>query len=78
MGYYNISFQDPYNASTPLVLAGGFYVLNATVPAFDAVIDPVLNHIETTYTVEITHTTHYAPNMYEWWQVQFPPGAEPR
>ena len=75
MGYYSISFQDPCNASASLALAGGLHILNATIPAFDAVLNPVLNHIETTYTVEVTHTTYCARNMYEWWQVQFPPGA---
>lgn len=74
MGYYNISYQNPYNASTPLVLAGGLYILNSTTTAFDDVFTPILDHISATYAVIITHATHFAPSMYEWWSVQYPPG----
>lgn len=75
MGYYNISYLNPYNASTPLVLAGGFYILNATIESFDAVFTPLLTNLSAKYQLEVTHTTTFAPSMYEWWQVQYPPGA---
>ena len=74
MGYYNISSIVPTDRSTPLQLAGGFWILNTSIPAFDAIFNPVLNHITASYPVDVAHSTQFAPNFYEWWKVTYPPG----
>ena len=75
MGYYNISATTPTDQSTPLILGGAFWILNSSIPAFEAIFDPFLNHINNSFAVETTHSTHYAPNLYNWWKVYYPAGA---
>ena len=75
MGYYNISNLIPGNATTPLQLEAGVWLLNATSPDINAVLDPVLNRISTTFEVNLTHWTRSVSNYYEWWKVQYLPGA---
>ncbi|KAL8709577.1 MAG: hypothetical protein Q9220_005669 [cf. Caloplaca sp. 1 TL-2023] len=75
MGYYNISSLSPFEPSTPLNLAAGVWILNTTVPVFDALMDPVLDHIKATYPVNVTRSSRYVPNFYDWWKVYSPAGA---
>ena len=75
MGYYNISNLIPGNATTPLQPEAGVWLLNATSPDINAVLDPVLNRISTTFEVSLTHWTRSVSNYYEWWKVQYLPGA---
>ena len=75
MGYYNISATSPFNQSTPLILGGAFWILNSSIAALDAILVPFLDEINTTFAVEVTHSTEFAPNVYDWWKVYYPPGA---
>ncbi|KAL9592325.1 MAG: hypothetical protein Q9179_006826, partial [Wetmoreana sp. 5 TL-2023] len=75
MGYYNISSVSPFDPTTPLNLAAGVWILNTTTSAFNAIMDPVLDHIRDTYPVNVTRSTDYAPNFYDWWKIYSPPGA---
>lgn len=75
MGYYNISSVSPFEPTTPLNLAGGVWILNTSVSSFNAIMDPVLDHIQATYPVNITRSSRYFPNFYDWWKVYSPPGA---
>ena len=74
MGYYNISNLIPGNASTPLQLAGGIWILNSSIAAFDAVFTPVLNHTSASYPVKAAHTTQFWSSYYDWWKVYSSPG----
>ncbi len=75
MGYYNISTTIPTDQSTPLVLGGAFWILNSSVPTFEAIFAPSLDHINTSFAVDVTHSTQYVPNLYNWWKVYYPAGA---
>ena len=75
MGYYNISATIPTDPSTPLVLAGGFWILNASVTDFDGIFNPILAHMSNVYPVVVSHNTTFVPSLYEWWKVQYPAGA---
>lgn len=72
MGYYNISAISPFNQSTPLQLAGAFWILNASVASLDKVLNPVLNNISSSYSVTVTHTSNFASNLYDWWKIYYP------
>lgn len=74
MGYYNISATSPYNQSSPLILGGGFWILNTSVAALDGILNPVLNHTSASFPVDVVHATQFVPNLYEWRKVQYPPG----
>lgn len=65
MGYYNISSIVPTNPATPLQLAGGFWILNATTTDFDAVFTPVLSNITAMFQVSVAYSTQLVPNLYE-------------
>lgn len=77
MGYYNISSISPFEPSTPLILGAGVWIINTSTStsALDALVDPVLDHIQTTYPVNITRSSRYVPDFYDWWKVVYPPGA---
>ncbi|KAL8895045.1 MAG: hypothetical protein Q9207_008319, partial [Kuettlingeria erythrocarpa] len=75
MGYYNISSVSPLEPSTPLILGAGVWILNASKADFDAILDPVLDHIQATYPVNVTRSSRYEPSFYDWWKVYSPPGA---
>lgn len=75
MGYYNISSVSPFEPATPLVLSAGVWILNATKADFDAILDPVLDHIQANYPTNVTRSSRYTPNFYDWWKVYSPPGA---
>ncbi|KAL8812484.1 MAG: hypothetical protein Q9223_007279 [Gallowayella weberi] len=75
MGYYNISSLSPFDPTTPLNLAAGVWILNASTSAFNAIMDPVLDHLEATYPVKVTRSSRYFSNFYDWWKVYSLPGA---
>ncbi|KAL8800514.1 MAG: hypothetical protein Q9200_007220, partial [Gallowayella weberi] len=75
MGYYNISSLSPLDPTTPLNLAAGVWILNASTSAFNAIMDPVLDHLEATYPVKVTRSSRYFSNFYDWWKVYSLPGA---
>ncbi|KAI4203692.1 MAG: hypothetical protein LQ350_001693 [Teloschistes chrysophthalmus] len=75
MGYYNISSISPFEPSTSLILGAGVWILNTSVPSFNAIVDPVLNHIQATYPVTVTRSARYEPSFYDWWKVYSPAGA---
>lgn len=75
MGYYNISSISPFEPSTPLILGAGVWVLNASKPDFDALLGPVLDHIKSTYPVNVTRSSSYESSFYDWWKVYSLPGA---
>ncbi|KAI4254242.1 MAG: hypothetical protein LQ352_003196 [Teloschistes flavicans] len=75
MGYYNISSVSPFEPSTPLILGAGVWILNTSVSDFNAIVDPVLNHIQATYPVKVTRSARYEPSFYDWWKVYSPAGA---
>ncbi|KAL8748997.1 MAG: hypothetical protein Q9184_006983 [Pyrenodesmia sp. 2 TL-2023] len=75
MGYYNISSVSPFEPATPLVLGAGVWILNATKADFDAILDPVLDHIQANYPTNVTRSSRYTPSFYEWWKSYSPPGA---
>ncbi len=64
MGYYNISATAPMNQSTPLVLGGAFWILNSSVPTFETIFAPFLDHISASFAVDVTHSTQFVPNLY--------------
>ena len=75
MGYYNISSISPFEPSTPLILGAGVWILNTNTSAFNALLDLVLDHIQATYPINVTRTSRYVPNYYDWWKATYPPGA---
>ena len=75
MGYFNISATIPTDQSTPLVLSGAFWILNSSIQAFDAIFAPFLNHLNTSFPVQVAYSTQFAPNLYDWWKVYYPAGA---
>ncbi|KAL8776126.1 MAG: hypothetical protein Q9213_008381, partial [Squamulea squamosa] len=75
MGYYNISSIKPFDPTTPLNLAGGVWILTTSVPAFNAIMDPVLDDIKARYPVNVTRSSRYFSSFYDWWKVYSPPGA---
>lgn len=76
MGYYNISSIVPTNPGTPLQLAGGFWILNATTEQVDAVLHPVLMNISDMFAVGVAYaTTQLEPSLYDWWKTAYPAGA---
>ncbi len=75
IGYYNISAVVPTDSSTARQLAGGFWILNTSIQAFDALFNPFLNDIAALFPIEVAHSTQFAPNVYDWWKVYSPPGA---
>ena len=75
MGYYNISATVPTDQSTPLVLAGAFWILNSSIQAFDAIFVPFLSHLNASFPIEVAYSTQFAPNLYDWWKVYYPAGA---
>lgn len=75
MGYYNISSLSPFEPTTPLNLAGGVWILNTSISAFNAIMDPVLDHIKDTYPVKVTRSSRHFAKFYDWWKVYSPPGG---
>ncbi|KAL8683249.1 MAG: hypothetical protein Q9186_000751 [Xanthomendoza sp. 1 TL-2023] len=75
MGYYNISSLSPFDPTTPLNLAGGVWIPNTSTSAFNAIMDPVMDHIKATYPVKVTRSSRYFSKFYDWWKVYSPPGA---
>ena len=52
-----------------------FWMLNSSIPALEAIFTPSLNYINNSITVEASHSTDFAPNIYESWKVYCPAGA---
>ena len=75
LGYYNISNIISGKSSSALQLAGRFWILNTTIPCLDAIFNPVLNHTAASFPVEVTHSTQFVTNLYDWWKVYYPPGV---
>ncbi|KAL8692115.1 MAG: hypothetical protein Q9218_002783 [Villophora microphyllina] len=75
MGYYNISSISPFDHSTPLILGAGVWILNTSLSDFNAIVNPVLDHIQANYPVNITRSARYELSFYDWWKVYSPPGA---
>ncbi|KAI9715287.1 MAG: hypothetical protein M1812_006098 [Candelaria pacifica] len=75
MGYFNISNIIPANISAPLRLEGGFWILNSSVEAMDATLNPVLDVTKDSFLVNVAHSTQLVPNLYDWWKVVYPAGA---
>ena len=63
MGYYNITPSAMNPSFTALVLSGGFVMLDTNIAAFNAVLSPVLD-LSASFLVEVSDTTHEAPNFY--------------
>ena len=68
-GYYTINTPA---SPTTFQLSGGFTILNASIPAFNAVFSPILNNLSTSYSVDVTNQTQYAPTFYEYWKAEYP------
>lgn len=78
MGYYNISATISTKQSTPFVLDVAFWILNSIIPAFETIFVHILDHLKTSFSVEVTHPTRNAVNVYDWWKEYYPAGAVAR
>ena len=72
MGYYNMTPVVANSSSTALLISGGFIILNTTTSTLDAIFNPVLDHLASSFPVEVTSSTQHAPNFYEWWKTYYP------
>ncbi|MCJ1335552.1 hypothetical protein MMC09_000824 [Bachmanniomyces sp. S44760] len=78
VGYYNITaYPNPLDFTSPYrQVSGGLWVLNTNISALDAIFKPILDHIASSYPVQVNHTTQYSPNYYDWWKAYYStPGA---
>ncbi|KAL8770619.1 MAG: hypothetical protein Q9209_003687 [Squamulea sp. 1 TL-2023] len=66
MGLYNISSLKPSDPTTPLNFARGVWILNTSIPAFNAIMDPVLDHIKARYPVNVTRSSRCFSSFYDW------------